>query len=476
MRFFLTGAVLFFYSMTCSAAPGIGFEDPETTALLSLSGQIEFDMAEMLKARTSKGGSSNTFESKTVDHIWYGHAGGMLNLRSRPMEWFEVRTGFEVRQYMTTLPLIREARYDPYFGQSYWNSFHMREAQGIVTFVNDEPVLFELAFGYMPYKYNPEVRDLGEFLFRSGTYPLYLLGEFDRPFARLTGLRTGLEVKNSVIDAKIDVFGLIERDIRPFNDISIAMIAGIDFLKMVNAGAGIDFSHLIPMDGRLTTIEEDKNQYVTDSSAVLDSLTGDTLYWENDYDYYTFSGTKLMVRATLDPFGRLRGNDGTFIQEFLGESGGKIYGEFAVIGLKDYPGTTSDGYNPRGYLDIRERSPWMVGFTIPLWKIFDICALEVERFPSYFPDSYFRPVINGYPLPTAPQGGSVYDSTTYVPRWNWSLYLKKRLVRNFSLICQIGRNHQRWEYHPAQQSNYDFETAMVKPDEWGWRLVGRLSF
>jgi hypothetical protein len=118
----------------------------------------------------------------------------------------------------------------------------------------------------------------------------------------------------------------------------------------------------------------------------------------------------------------------------------------------------------------------VVGVTVPAWKLLDACAFELERFPAYTPDSYWNPVIRGLPLPTSRTKSTAYDSTVYVPRWNWSLYVKKQIVEHFSLVGQAGRDHQRWEIHSAQLVSYDFETALVRPDEWAWRLFGVFTF
>ena len=57
----------------------------------------------------------------------------------------------------------------------------------------------DLAVGYFPYKYNPEARNLGEYLFRSGTYPVYLTNDYDFPLARVAGLRYGLNFSNDLL-------------------------------------------------------------------------------------------------------------------------------------------------------------------------------------------------------------------------------------------------------------------------------------
>lgn len=433
---------------------------------IAISGKLEFETAEMLKARTSSGNTSNPGPGQTVSHIWYGHTIGTLNLESRPLENFSIRSSFEFRQYMTMLPVLKNVSRDAYFGRTYWNGFYIREGQGIYSFIKNESLSLDMAFGYMPYKYNDEVRNLGEFLFRSGTYPLFLLGEFDRPFARLTGLRTSFSYGNDYMNFQGDIFGLIEREIRPVNDLSLAVIGKVNVRKIIELGGGVDFARCVPVDSRIDEPREfEKNSYMVYNA---DSTHIDT-------GYYSFRGTKIMVHATVDPFGMVRGA-GSLLSEIAGENGGKLYGEYAIIGLKNYP-ASPPSINPVGYMNIAQRCPFMFGFNVPMWKIMDVCALEFERFPSYSPDNYFRTVINGVPVPIdRTRMGELYDSSVYVPRWNWSLYMKRRVAKNFSIVGQMGRDHQRWEMHPSQAFFYDFEAAMVKPDEWGWHIMGVFTF
>jgi len=463
MRLFGMAAVIGCLCFTSWGAIADTLDDTAASpGKITISGKLEFETAEMLKARTSVGGSSAPGPGKTASHIWYGHTIGTLNLESNPLDNFSVRASFEFRQYMTMLPLSRDFARDSYFGNTYWAAFYMREGQGIYSFVKNESMSLDMALGLMPYKYNDEVRNLGEFLFRSGTYPLFLLGSFDRPFARLTGLRTSFSYGNDEVHFKGDILGLIEREIRPVNDLSLAVIGKVGFLKMLELGGGVDFARCVPMDMRMD-----------------EPRTGENMYWIYNSDsthidtgYYSFGGTKVMAHATIDPFGMVRGSN-SLLQSIVGENGGKIYGEYAIIGLKNY---SSGPKNPRGYENAGERSPFMVGFTIPSWKILDVCALEFERFPSYSPDNYSATVINGLPLPNARNSGQQYDSSTYVPRWNWSLYMKRQVAKKFSVVCQMGRDHQRWEINPSQAVFNDFEAAMVKPDEWGWHVMGVFTF
>ena len=77
-------------------------------------------------------------------------------------------------------------------GNSASTGFSLKEAQGIYTFGDDpkNPPL-QIALGYFPFKYNPQATNMGEYLFsyRTGSYPPYIINDFDNCKARLLGLR-----------------------------------------------------------------------------------------------------------------------------------------------------------------------------------------------------------------------------------------------------------------------------------------------
>jgi hypothetical protein len=454
-----------------------GFSLKEGT--LSLSGDVELQTGEMVDARMAKTVSSGSSE---VTHAWSNDFIGMLDFNATLSEHLRVLGSFEFRQYIKISPPgFMEASYN--LGNFLYQEFYFREGQGIFSLMRDKPLSIELALGYMPYKYNAQARDLGEFLFRSGTYPFYLLGEFDRPFARLTGLRATCSYKGNVVAAHLDELVLTETETPPFWDISLATVADATLMKIFTLGAGVDFAHCIPVDGRLTTPKADANKYVSDSTPVLDPATGQpTGSWDYTYKYYTFKGTKMMVHATLDPVGPFRGREGSAVSAVFGTEGGKIYFEGAIIGLENYPANSDPSTvptgNPYGYNKLMEKMPWMVGINIPLWKILDVCALEFERYPSPYPNSTAMLLKNGLPLPYF---GNLSDvngfslGSAYVQRWYWDLYMKKDISHHLEAVLQFGRDHQRWEM-PLNflNSSYDVEEATVKPNNWGWRL--KLAF
>src|SRR5690606_35009810 len=101
-------------------------------------------------------------------------------------------------------------------------------------------------------------------------------------------------------------------------------------------------------------------------------------------NFYTFQGLKLMARASADPK--------VFVpMPFLGPEDLKVFGEVALLGVKNYP----------FYYEKRtERMPVMFGMNLPAFGFLDIVSLQFEYYGSPFPNS----VDNAYryQMPTYP--------------------------------------------------------------------------
>ena len=105
-------------------------------------------------------------------------------------------------------------------------SFYPDRAEGTYTTGNPHLLRFEFGFGYFPYRMNPDVKNLGEYLFRSGTYPLYVLNNFNRPLLPVLGLR---QVLQSWIDLKLDALVTCETLVPPLGNGSLSFIADYNF-------------------------------------------------------------------------------------------------------------------------------------------------------------------------------------------------------------------------------------------------------
>ncbi|MBN1308617.1 MAG: hypothetical protein JXA18_11905 [Chitinispirillaceae bacterium] len=477
------GLILCVFSLSLITAPACGWDAPVNDSAITMTGVIDFSMGEvvrgMYRAIRSNGDDVVRYPS-TVSHLWFGQPLARLTVEGRVSEKIRALFGFEVNVFLNTYPpylktSLSSNGWPPVLPQ--YMSGRLHQAQGIFSLVDKDQTSLNFMVGLMPYKYNPEVRNLGEFLFRSGTYPFFLINDFNFPLARLSGLRLNFVHNGERFGVRFDQFILTEREMPPMNDISLATVVNVTLYNIIDIGFGVDFARVITLNDNLTT----------PASAVFEQSPGDT-------GRYTFRGTKLMARGTVDPFGRVRGT-GSFLGDLAGEHGGKLYGEVAVVGLKNYPESTilfeQDRLNPWGYKKISERMPWMVGVNIPLWKILDVCAFELEKYPAPYPNDYYQVFMNwGLPIPTwieryrsdtTMSDGSTwenpYDSTSYTgDRWYWSLYMKKRIARHISIIGQISRDHMRWEVNVGNKNNYATEEIMALPDQWSWRLATLFEF
>lgn len=478
-------AFLFLFSCIVRAeSAGSNLHDSTVT----VSGSVHMGMGEVMRGmyRVMLNGEQQALNwPATVTHAWFGQPEALLNLAFRPNEKIRVQIGFEGNVFLNTFPANLKSSMGSNGGPSVlpqYMSWTLHQAQGTISLLDDESMSLGLSLGVMPYKYNPEVRNLGEFLFRSGTYPFLLINNYDFPLARLSGLRLNYKYVHNQIKIAFDQLVLSERTLPPFYDISLASMVSVGWGKFIEWGAGVDFARVISVNSDLTTPK----------SAKYAINPGDT-------GYYTFKGTKVMSRLTVDPCAILRGDNGSIVSQICGENGGKMYGEIAVIGLKNYPASlvrTSidprDAMNQWGYTKISERMPWMVGINIPLWKILDVCAFELEKYPAPYPNDYFQVLMEkGLPVPTwyhvyrdnikienhdTVSWNMPYDSAVYQNRWFWSLYMKKKLAEHFSLTGQISKDHMRWDVNLGNKINYDTEEAMVKPGEWSWRFGALLEF
>jgi hypothetical protein len=318
--------------------------------------------------------------------------------------------------------------------------FSPKEAQGIYTFGNDpssaSPVL-QTAIGYFPFKYNPQATNMGEYLFsyRTGSYPAYIINDFDNCKARLLGMRVSSTILGSL---KQDLLFTSEMTVgnngnNPAGDYSLSYLVGYKTKKLINCGAGICFCRLIPLNPTLTT-PADNIAYNKDGTPVIEN--GDTLR-------LTLRSTKLMARVAFDPkalFPAL---------SFFGDEDLKLYSELAVLGVKNY------GIE---YSDILKRIPVMIGFNVPTLKELDVLSLEMEYF--------------GYPGNTTisqgtPEPNPTQDAFSMQQMFRWSFFAQKTLTKGILVKALIGKDHFRTVDAGGSVTN---EEVLRGRDNWHYVL------
>ena len=393
---------------------------------------------------------------------------------------FSIHAGMEAFMWFNTHDLVsgRFGLYQPAMGE---NSAYLLQAENVFTF--DEDNLFripnnvfkgEIHLGYFPYKYNPDVRNLGEYLFRSGTYPGWLRTISFVPEARLTGLLISTTAFNKW---KNDLLVTTEMDMYPFYDLSYSWISSIKVGRVLDIGGGIDLARFTPANSQLTTREKDQNDnpcpfYMKNLKTVPDPvIPGQIDTVGGDTTYYTFTGTKIMGRLSID----LKGFLPEGAASIFGENDGKIYGEFDILGLKnqgDY------------YTKLSERIPVTFGFNLPTFKLLDVLSCEFEYYTNPYPNNYrfqvmaMVPRYGGTAVPDDQTdyengytnlAGNNYNWSWYQhDSWKWSVYFKKSIGKNFSIRGLAARDHLRNMSNSLTARDYD--ESLTTNKEWYWAI------
>jgi hypothetical protein len=350
----------------------------------------------------------------------------------------------EYYQYNEKNPLMQHA------------TVSLADAEVLYRFAGSDAVSYNLSAGVIPFKYDEEARNLGEYLFRTGEHPTYIFNSFDQAYATLTGLRANAEIYHNF---SIDFLVTTETQVPPLNDWSLSVLAGYKLPGCLDVGAGITFDRLLPA--------------VTLSDKQVEGKLGTYRTSSGQLDTFSWGGTKIMARASFDPKCFLPGG----FAAVFGKEDWKIFGEAAILGITNItpytnplnpnngqPDTTKlvldSAYN--FYSNIKQRIPVMFGINVPTFKMFDYLSVELEWFGDpYAPGEY---TLEGfkYDLPL-PNGTDPTNS-----HWKYSFNFKKTMWGNVSLMGQIARDHTRTEAYYSP--NYDIDEIFQLKDEWGWWL------
>lgn len=329
------------------------------------------------------------------------------------------------------------------------------------TFIfNDHTIFTEL--GFFPFKYNPQVRNLGEYLFRSNSYPTVIYTNFDIPNEKLVGFHGKYEYNISEFNRiQADILFTTEHKIFPLHDFSLSYIISGNFLNFVNFGLGISHSHLISLDEYYTTPAKDTEEYPKALPSYNNVGFKDSLGNTTDY---TFKNTKAMGRITLDP-------KAFFDFSFFGSEDLKLYGEANLLGIKNFKGW---------YENRKNRIVYTMGFNFPAFKILDVFAIEGEYWENPYWNSFQNIWKNGYPTPfigNDAQAPNYYrfsdpSDTNYVYKpvtgknWKWSIYASKTIFDRLSFVCQFSSDHTMRDKYLYPTKRY---TELVpRTKDWYW--------
>jgi hypothetical protein len=454
-------------------------------------------------------GEPETFGRKSeYDHVWVQEMNVGLSLASKfnnlpatGMIGLEVSVNNDWSPYEGDLGQSRRLNFYPYISR----------ADLLFNLIDGDNTSLMVDVGYFPYKYNNSVRNLGEYLFRSGTYPQYLITEIDFPMARLMGIRVGGSNWGSF---SWDVLLTTNVEWTAIGDVNLSGIASWKPLPLFEIGGGFSWCSIISVDWDKTTPSLTEGPAYLD----LDPETGDTAKY-----YYTFAGQKVMGRMTFDLKQILPWKD------IFGEEDLKLYGEGAILGLVNYPISMDSATQ---YDTLLHRVPIMAGFNWPthplmsytvvpalmafglrnkgkidlsdfyhpstlvaagtglasgigFWFLekkfgiktgLDLLNIEVEYFGNPYVNSYTPIRFDNEPIPLS--GFKEEKQAIYMNRhdddWKWSIYGKKTFAGNFSFMFEFARDHIRW--YRLNYAGMDGKEALRKNDQWHYTFKFGYSF
>ncbi|MEO6096488.1 MAG: hypothetical protein ABIW76_12600 [Fibrobacteria bacterium] len=378
-----------------------------------------------------------------------------------------------------------------------------------------------LNFGFLPYTYNPDSKNIGSYLFRSTPYPTTITNSsWDLVNSAAHGSSKsklwGSVVSFNFLDGKWknDLI-LSVTDAYPLYDLSPAFVSTLQVGPMLQLGAGVHFYHLIQDDPKVNTRKIQYNAYFnfngkdyyagssyygTAAGVYMDRAKADSALAISDpgnsashlasadaniaraapltaaealvdslvpanpapplvpLKYYTVNGTLLAARFSLD-FKPLLGEKVDF----------KIYGEAAMLGIKNYPVF---------YEKPIERVPMMLGINIPTFGLLDMFSVEAEYWKNHYINSYFEVIAQGGKgaVPNydhmALQGRLEVDPTLEYTKddLSWAITAQKSIGKNLTIVGKAARDHLTL-LNAGQGFGTDLQHDILVDDKgWYWVL------
>lgn len=394
--------------------------------------------------------------------------GAQLSLDAQLSERLHIAAGFGVVAG-NTLPFSPLSTFGGYALPSM--DAYVSNANFTYAFLNTSDSKLSLTGGLFPYDYNPDVKNLGLYLLRGPVYPGILISGFETKHVLPVANMLGFQLHHQMGRFQQDLLLSSDMEYYPFFDLSPAYVASFQVHPSFRIGAGVNFYHLIPVDGDLTSgLKSDGVTHWTyaDPSDTVGGKVPDTTN-------LSYKGTKVMINASFDPKSLFGG------AEWLGPEDLKLYSEVALIGLDN-----SAAYR-KIYGDYFHRMPVMAGFNIPTFKCLDHLSLEVEWYGSAVQDNLDNYSVRGSSYPVSPfptnwnkdTQSPTYNSLTYNAKrdnWKWSLHGAKTVQKHVQISLQIANDHYRpGIYQGYGDSNPPYkEAVLVTPKDW--YLTAKLAY
>lgn len=298
----------------------------------------------------------------------------------------------------------------------------------------DAPGAQTARVGLYDFKYNPDSRNLGEYLLRSEAYPTVLESSQGKDLLadshnRILGVEYGRS-EAAVFRHKALLYA--EMYSQPVYDLNLAYIATFGTEK-AHVGFGAAWARFVKLS------EEDSN----------------TVMPPDRYEYIESSGlTTEALKFSL------RGRAELISLPRHGESL-VLYGEVALLGIKS---------DTLYYEDITERMPVMVGMLLPTGGLLTSLAVEFEYFKNPYGDKRYEVRYAPTPLPALDDYSEIPNYTK--DDWRWSVQAHKALNKWLDVKVRVASDHLRLRSWDGDYGT----TAPMTRTSGDWYVLARVEF
>lgn len=350
------------------------------------------------------------------------------------------------------------------YSMSKRSGFGITDAHGEFTFFAKDEVQhgLRLKAGIMPFKYNPDARNLGEYLYRTWTYPTIITGG-GLDFANSAGVQlSGVSAHTKLGGLENELLLTAQTERAPVMGLSLTDIVSYHIGNFLTLGAGFMFDNFyVPDTAEVQPALDEHNRYYTLSngeqmaSREYKDLAAKGLIPAGvtitDTAKYTFAGQKAMFRAAFD-LGNL------IDAQILSPDDLRLYFEAVIMGIKNYP---------TYYEKLSERTAYMMGFNFPTFRLLDLLSLELEYCANPFENSTRGPYGVGAAAPYVEPAPNEFPALKRIDAddWKWSVHARKKIYEGFSLNVQAASDHVKTL---DVYSTPDFYDILKTKSHWYW--------
>lgn len=315
-----------------------------------------------------------------------------------------------------------------------------------------------LKAGVFNFKYNENAKNLGEYLFRTYTYPTVI---FTGGLTRVNGAGVqlgGFDANTKLAGFNNDILLTAKTDQTPSAALSLTEILSYSLGGIFTIGAGWQLDNFYD-PSKIATGKYDVKDF--DKYVVLPNGTKKALVGQGSMPVYdstvdgpaidtvalTFKGQKVMVQAVLD-FGKIINSS------LLSEKDLRVYFEAVVLGLEN---------RPIYYEKRSDRTAYAFGLNFPTFRVLDILSAEMEYCSNPYPNDASNATLNLSPTPAPSPTGKVAGDNV-----KWTVYASKTILPGFMITGQVANDHMRLVDYFGHTNDSD---VMPKKKNWYWTLA-----